>query len=144
MPLSDRRPCSQCKRWFTKDARVRHRQHVCGQPECVASRNREACATWRRENPEKVIAARLLRILPKTPPDPPEAVLLDPMRHFSPEAVRHVMGLKETVVLVELAKVLICLARHERPPKVTVKGDIAPKVLPKPARRETARERAPP
>lgn len=142
--MSDKRPCSECRRWFTKDPRVRVRQHVCGRPECHAANNKRSCAAWRKANPDKVITSRLRRRLPKAPPDPPEVVVLDPMRHFSPTVVRHVMGLKETVVLEEVAKVLLCIARHERPPKVTVRRARVPKVLSDPARHETAGPRAPP
>lgn len=123
---SDKRPCSVCRRWFTKDARVRGRQHVCGRPECVAARNKRACAEWRKANPDKVIAGRLRRDLPKVPPDPPEVVVLDPMRHFSPSVVRHVIGAKETVLLEEVATFLVCVARHERPPKVPVRPQRTP------------------
>lgn len=142
--MLDKRPCSECRRWFTKDPRVRTRQRVCGRPECVSAANKRACAEWRLANPDKVIAGRLRRKLPKAPPDPPEVVVLDPMRHFSPAVVRHVMGLKATVVLEEIAKVLLCIARHERPPKATVQRARVPKVLPDAARHETAGPRAPP
>lgn len=91
--MAGKRPCSECKRWFTKDPRVGNRQHLCHRPECRAARNRKACSDWRRENPDKVIASRLPHRLPKVRPDPPEVVLLDPMRHFSPSVVRHVMVL---------------------------------------------------
>ena len=129
MPVAGKRPCSECKRWFTKDPRVGSRQHVCDRSECRAARNRRACADWRRENPEKVIASRLRRKLPKAPPDPAEVVLLDPMRHFSPAVVRHVMGLKEMVVLEEVAKVLVYVARHGMPPKAKVRTARTAKVL---------------
>ncbi len=142
--MSDKRPCSECRGWFTKDPRVRRRQHTCGRPECVAAANKRACAEWRIANPDKVIASRLRRKLPKAPPDPPEVVILDPIRHFSPSVVRHVMGLKESVVLAEVAKVLVFIARHGTPPKVKVRAARAPRVLAEAARHETAEARPPP
>lgn len=144
MPVAGKRPCSECKRWFTKDPRVGNRQHLCHRPECRAARNRKACSDWRRENPDKVIASRLRRRLPKVPPDPAEVVLLDPMRHFSPSVVRHVMGRKVTVVLEEVAKVLVHIARHEMPPKAKVRAVRTAKVPRASARQETAPARAPP
>jgi hypothetical protein len=134
--VAGKRPCSECKRWFTTDPRIGSRQHVCPRPECRAARNRRACADWRRENPDKVIAGRLRRKLPKTPPDPVEVVLLDPMRHFSPAVVRHAMGQKETVVLEEVAKVLVHIARHGMPPKVAVRTARTTKVPQASARHE--------
>ncbi len=142
--MADKRPCSQCGRWFPKEPRAGKRQHVCDRPECQQARNKQACRDWRRNNPDKVIASRLRRALPKVPPDPTAVVVLDPMRHFSPTVVRHVMGLKETVVLEEVAKVLLCIARHEMPPNVTVRPERVPKVLPVAARHETACAQGPP
>lgn len=142
--MADKRPCSECGRWFTKDPRARNRQRVCERPECRKARNKRACFDWRTRHPDKVVASRLRRKLPKAPPDPPEVVVLDPMRYFSPAVVRHVMGLKKMVVIEEVAKVLLCIARHERPPKVTVRRVRVPKVLPDAARHETAAPRAPP
>lgn len=143
MPVAGKRPCSECKRWFTKDPRVGSRQRVCGRPECLVARNKRACADWRRDNPDRVIASRLRRKLTKAPPDPPEVVVLDPMRHFSSVVVRHVMGLKASVVLDEVAKVLVCIARHERPPKVKVRAQQVSRVLRYAARHETAVPRGP-
>jgi len=142
--MSDKRPCSACRRWFTKDPRVRTRQHVCGRPECVAARNKRACASWRKANPDQVIASRLRWKLPKSPPDPPEVVVLDPIRHFTPAVVRHVMGVKAAVVLGELAKVLLYVARHEMPPVAKVRPCRTPKVLASVMRHETASPPAPP
>lgn len=142
--MSDKRPCSECRKWFTKDPRVRTRQHLCGRQECVTAANKRACAEWRAAHPDQVIASRLRRKLPKAPPDPPEAVSLDPMRHFSPSVVRHVMGLKESVVLAEVARVLLFIARHGMPPKVKVRTPRAPRVLAEAGRHETAEARAPP
>jgi hypothetical protein len=62
--------------------------------------------------------------------DPPEVVLLDPMRHFNGDVVRHVMGLEATVVLEEVAKVLVYIARHEMPPKVRLQRGEIRKTLP--------------
>lgn len=142
--MSDKRPCSVCKRWFAKDPRVGDRHRTCDRHECQTVAGRRASAKWRRENPESVIAGRLRRKLPKSPPDPPEVAVLDPMRHFSPTVVRHVMGVKESVLLEEVAKVLVSIARHEMPPKIKVKGSVARKVLQSAARHETDAARAPP
>lgn len=142
--MADKRPCSVCKRWFTKDPRAGARQHVCGRPECHAERNKRACATWRKENPEKVIEGRLRRQLPMEPPEPPEVVVLNPMRHFSPSVVRHVMGPKATVVLEEVAKVLVHLARHEVPPKRQVRRRQVSEVFHDRPRHETVPRPAPP
>ena len=144
MPVAGKRPCAECKRWFTQDPRVGKRQRVCDRSECRAARNRQACADWRRKNPDNVIASRLRRTLPKVPPDPPEAVLLEPMRHFSPAVVRHVMGPKAVVVLEEVAKVLVFIARHETPPKAKVRAVRSVNVLGDAARHETAAAGPPP
>jgi hypothetical protein len=142
--MSDKRPCSECRRWFTKDPRVGKRQHGCPRPECVAKRRKRASADWRRGNPDKVIEARLRRRLPKAPPDPPLAVLADPLLHFSPRVLRDVMDLKMLVFIREFGKVLVGLARTGRPPvrhemkrKTKVVASECAEVLPaKPVRHE--------
>lgn len=40
--MSDKRPCSECRRWFTKDTRVSKRQRPCGRPEPRAVSSRSA------------------------------------------------------------------------------------------------------
>jgi hypothetical protein len=142
--MADKRPCAICGRWFTKDPRVGTRHRVCATAECRAARNRKACASWRASHPDEVKASRLRRKLPKVPPDPPEAVLLAPMRHFSPRVVRHVMPVEVVVVLEEVAKVLVHIARHEMPPKVKLREAVPRKVLPRDARHETDAARGPP
>lgn len=128
--MSDSRPCAICKRRFTKDRRVGARHRVCGRPECRSALNKRACAAGRAANPDQVIAGRLRRALPKTPPDPVAVVLLDPIRHFEPPVVRHVMGVKGAVLLCELSKVLVRLARHEMQLKMVVQPEKVVEVLP--------------
>jgi|SRR3990170_6000920 len=138
------RPCAVCRRRFEVDPRVGKRHRVCDSEACRAARNKRACADWRRRHPDEVKASRLRRKLPREPPDPPEVVLLDPMRHFNPEVVRHEMGVEVAVVLEEVAKVLVHIARHEMPPKPPVRREKSRKVLVSAARHETAEIPAPP
>lgn len=142
--MATSRPCTICRRWFEVDARVGKRHRVCGRAACRASRNKRACAKWRSEHADEVKAARIRKRLAKSEPDPPEVVLLDPMRHFDPDAVRHVIGLEVKVVLEEVAKVILSLARHEMPPKPRVQRAEAPRVLPVATQHETAPGPAPP
>jgi hypothetical protein len=142
--MSTKRPCAICRRWFTIDPRVGKRHRVCDADACQTARNKRSCTNWRKQHPDAVKAARVRRKLPKTPPDPPEVVLLDPMRHFDPRVVRHEMGVEAAVVLEEIAKVLAHLARHEMPPKPRVGRARPPKVVTSAARHETAEARPPP
>jgi hypothetical protein len=107
-----KRPCSICRRWFERDPRAGKRHAVCDAESCQRERNRRACARWRAENPEKVVAARLRRRLLATPPAPEEVVRVQPMRYFDPEVVRHLAGAEMQVVLEETAKVILAAARH--------------------------------
>lgn len=138
------RPCAVCRRRFEVDPRVGKRHRVCGDEPCRTEWNKRSCASWRKRHPDEVKAARLRRKLLKAPPDAPEAVLLDPMRHFEPRVVRHEIGVEAAVVLEEAAKVLVHLARHEMPPKPRLGRARPPKVLAPGARHETAEARPPP
>ena len=142
--MATTRSCSICRRWFEVDPRVGKRHRVCGREACQASRNKRACAKWRAEHPNEVKATRIRKKLPKRKPDPPEVVLLDPMRHFDPSVVRHAIGVEAKVVLEEVAKGIVALARHERPPKPRLQRHEVPKVPPSAARQETAPGPAPP
>lgn len=118
--MATTRPCAICRRWFEVDPRVGKRHRVCGGEACRASRNKRACAKWRAEHPDEVKATRIRKKLPKQEPDVPEVVLPDPMRHFDPSVVRHAIGVEAKVVLEEVSKVIVALARHERAPKPRV------------------------
>jgi hypothetical protein len=142
--MAKKRPCAMCRRWFEVDPRVGKRHRVCDREACQATRNKRACADWRRAHPDEVEAARLRRKLPKAPPDPAEVVLLDPMRHFEARVVRHEIGVKVAVVIEEAAKVLLNLARHEMPPKPRLGRARRPKVLAPAGRHETVEARPPP
>lgn len=139
-----KRPCAICRCWFEVDPRVGKRHRVCAKAACQKARNQRACAKWRAEHPDEVVAARIRRRLPKAVADPREVVLLDPMRHFDPRVVRHVMGVKAQVVLEESAKVVLALARHEMPAKPGVDRRRSPEVPPSGARQPTDEARAPP
>jgi hypothetical protein len=66
------------------------------------------------------------------------------MRQFDAKVVRHVVGVEMEVVLEEIAKVILTLARHGVPPKIHVRrGKLAevPRSVP---RHERAVAQAPP
>jgi hypothetical protein len=139
-----RRPCRICRRWFDVEPRAGERHRVCGAEACQRERNRRSCRRWREEHEEEVAAYRLLEVLPAEPATPTEVVQLDPIRVFDPEAVRHAVPVGTRVVLAQLAKVLVALARHEVVPRAVGVRRRSRKVPQTPARHETPQPRPPP
>lgn len=54
-----KRPCRECLRWFSPDARVGDRQRTCSREECQAARRAATQASWRERHPEYDQARRI-------------------------------------------------------------------------------------
>lgn len=139
-----RRPCRICRRWFDVDPRAGQRHRVCGAESCQQERNRRSCRRWREEHPEEVVAYRILEVLPADPATPTEVAQIDPIRVFDPATVRHAVPVGTRVVLAQLAKVLVALARHEVVPRALGVRRRSRRVPPTLARHETPEARPPP
>lgn len=142
--MADRRPCRICRCWFDVDPRAGRRHTVCGAEACQRARSQRASARWRKRNPDKVKAYRLRGRLAADPPPAAEVAVLDPIAAFDEVAVRHAVGVEVSVVIEQVAKVILSLARHGVLPKWRLRGRDSPKVPPPGARHETAAARAPP
>ena len=59
MPRRRRKRCACCSESFWPDPRVGRRQLVCGKPECLLWRHRQAQRRWRQRHPEDAVARRL-------------------------------------------------------------------------------------
>jgi hypothetical protein len=59
MPVSGKRPCCICRRWFRPDNRVGSRQRACSKPECQSLRRRKDQAVWRARNPDYFSGRRI-------------------------------------------------------------------------------------
>jgi hypothetical protein len=71
MPVSRKRPCCVCHRWFRPDNRVGTRQHACGKAECQSLRRRRNQASWRARNPDYFRGRRIqARGASDKPPEP--------------------------------------------------------------------------
>ena len=65
MPRRRRKRCASCNDAFWPDPRVGRRQLVCGKPECLSWRHRQAQRRWRQRHPEDAVARRLRAALAK-------------------------------------------------------------------------------
>ena len=59
MPRRRRKRCACCSEPFLPDPRVGRRQLVCGKPDCLLWRHRQAQRRWRERHPEDAVARRL-------------------------------------------------------------------------------------
>lgn len=142
--MAERRPCRICRRWFDVDPHAGRRHRVCGSEACQRERNRRSCRRWREEHPEEVATYRLLEVLPADPETAVGVVEIDPIRVFDAAAVRHAVPVGTRVVIGQLAKVVLSMARHGVVPKALGVRRRKRKVRPTPARHESAQPRPPP
>jgi hypothetical protein len=82
MPVSRKRPCCVCHRWFRPDNRVGLRQHACGRPECQLLRRRKKQGSWRARNPDYFSGRRIQARMGADPA--PEPLRLPPPLHQLP------------------------------------------------------------
>lgn len=139
--MTDRRPCSVCRRWFLPKARARKHQKTCSS-ECSRELHRRACAEWRAKNPHYDLDRRLRdRVQPKEAPagTPPTLRLPWPV-------VRDAVGQKTGVVIEEVLRVLESWTREEVRAVSVVKPGEPQKVLPRLPQEPvaTSRPRLPP
>ena len=59
--IKSRKPCSICRRWFTPQPRVRHRQRICLREECRREQKRRTQKEWSKSNPDYWTARNLRR-----------------------------------------------------------------------------------
>jgi hypothetical protein len=142
--MPDRRPCRICRRWFDVDPRAGSRHRVCGAEACQRARNQLACRRWREEHADDVVAYRLRERLPAEPPTAAEVVAVDPIRVFDARVVRHAVPVGTRVVLAQLAKVIVAVARHAVLPRTLAVRRLSRKVPPSRARHVTPDPRVPP
>lgn len=76
MPVSRKRPCCVCHRWFRPDSRVGSRQRACRKAECQSVRRRRKQAAWRARNPDYFRGRRIQARAASN--QPPEALRLPP------------------------------------------------------------------
>ena len=141
-----KRPCSICRRWFLPKLRSRRHQKVCTNRECQRERHRRACAGWHRKNPDydcdRRLRDKLLRPANQSVTD--RGVEVDPLRALSWSNARDAVGLKQSVFVEEVAKVIVRWSRDTVAPQRHVMKKKSAKVPPPQLRDEMASHRAPP
>ena len=104
--MARKKPCSICRRWFEPDARTAKWQRSCGRPDCQRVRHANACKAWRARNPDYDVDRRF-RGQVVAGPAPSPAPASDPRQGLRWPVARDAMGLKATIVLEELAGLLV-------------------------------------
>lgn len=104
------RPCRVCRKWFRPDGKVGNRQHVCGAPDCQKEWHRRACADWHRRNTDYDQHTRFVNRL--VADDPPGQRPLDPMVSIKWTLARNEVGLKVSVLVEEVMKVILRRVRE--------------------------------
>ena len=113
--MAGNRPCGVCGKWFRSNPRQGKRQQTCGSPGCRRERHRRACAKWHRKNPDYDQHTRLVnRLVMDGPPDQ-RGLQTNPLNKINWTLARGEIGLKVSVLVEEIAKVLLQLARDAIP-----------------------------
>jgi hypothetical protein len=115
-----KRPCRVCRRWFRPDPRQKERQYVCGDEDCQRERHRRNCEDWHRRNPDYDRETRLRSKLKK---GKERGKYAEPSQGINWERARDAIGLELLVVIDEVAKVTLDLARDALlPQRLVIKG----------------------
>ncbi len=115
-----KRPCRVCRRWFRPDPRQKERQYVCGDEDCQQERHRRNCEDWHRRNQDYDRETRLRSKLKK---GKERGKYAEPSQGINWEGARDAIGLELLVVIDEVAKVTLDLARDALlPQRPGIKG----------------------
>ncbi len=120
-----KKPCRICRKWFEPHPRAGSRQTVCSAPDCQRSRNRRACARWRRAHPDYDRDRRLRDRIGKDDA-PAEA---RPTTKVVWPAVQHAVGLDVGVVLEESLRHIEEWVQHAVALKLLVDPGISARLL---------------
>jgi len=101
--VRNKRPCSECRRWFVPDPRVGDRGRSCGASECMRKRRARTNRRWRAANPSYDPARRLSEKLAAAAPAWPRAPA--PLGRVAWDVVQAEMGSKPSVILGDLVRV---------------------------------------
>lgn len=142
--MGSKRPCSVCRRWFTKNPRAKH-QRTCS-VECRRALHRRQCAEWRARNPDFDRENRLRDrvVKPEASEPAPDAPLpADPLPRVLWGVARDAVGWEVAVVVEESAKVIVDWARDAVLSRSKSGSTSSTKVL-TPAARDAVEARGPP
>ena len=67
-PVSKKRPCRICGRWFAPHPRLKNRQKTCGDAHCKREWHRKKCTQWNKNNPDYFKSNYLQKKLDETLP----------------------------------------------------------------------------
>jgi hypothetical protein len=93
------------------------RQHVCGNPDCQRERHRLNCAKWRKDSQNRDYdrETRLETHLVQVETGTGTVASVDPLEAIDWSYARKVVGLEVTVLVQEVAKVVLRKARDSVP-----------------------------
>lgn len=106
-----KRPCAMCRKWFTVRLQSRTTQTVCGETSCQRERHRRACAAWHVQNPDYDKENRLRKRLQTALDEPARPPPKDELPREFWKVARDADSLELSVIVEEVGKVLVRLAR---------------------------------
>ena len=103
--------CPVCGKSFRPHPRVGQRQKVCSEKSCQNERHRLNCIKWHKENSDYDRENRLRKKLIQDLPPTTERKSPDPLRRINQEAAREAAGLETMILVEEIAKDTVDIAR---------------------------------
>jgi len=125
MPVTRKRPCCICHRWFRPDNRIGSRQRACSRPACQALRRRRKQATWRARNPDYFAGRRIQARMAVDPP--PEPLRLpSPLNRLPWEIAQSELGVQGADFISGMGALLVHSAHSRIPPgaELICRGDV--------------------
>ena len=116
-----KRPCRICRKWFCPNPRQKDRQHTCGRAACQRDRHRRNCADWHHRNPDYDRESRLRARLKRGKEG---GGYVEPSQGINWALARAAIGLDSLVVIDEMSRVTLDLARDAISAQVLVRKGI--------------------
>jgi len=106
-----KRPCRICRKWFSPNPRQKDRQYTCGRAACQRERHRRNCADWHHRNPDYDRESRLRARLKRGKEASGSRGYVEPSQGINWACARAAIGLESLVVIDEMSRVTLDLAR---------------------------------
>ena len=140
-----KRPCSECRRWYTANPRVGARQRTCGAPECQKKRHRRVDDAWHERNEsydrERRLSSRVAKAT-ESQRAPVAGAKDRPIREIPWAVVQEELGVEAAEITGEVVRIAVrCVQDEMRRQRADLQREIV-RLAPPHAQEPIARGRA--
>ena len=123
-----KRPCSECRRWYTPNPRVGARQRTCGAEECQKKRHRRVDGAWHERNHsydrERRLSSRVAKAT-ESKQAPVAGAKDHPIREIPWAVVQEELGVEAAEIAGEIVRIAVrCVQDEMRRQKTEIQREI--------------------